>query len=343
MKERSLLHLALFSMGSRTNQRTDEGEKSTTPNCTHPIYIVLIVMPILDWDNVMPSRCWIVTATPERLMLDWESQWNTACWKEMLRWNALELLDKTEMALYTNAGLLQTSALDCCRHRNALLFLHWQTREHLTVAAACQHEEASLLPSRVMSLIHELFQLYGWGGPLEPCVVRHVPQMHWLPRDTAETDGAKQGEGWRIQPYYYLRVTSPCDLRPFIHFSPNSRWSLAGRSSSSIWNIACCIWKGQVETDAPSGFNRTALLTHNFSHMALLTHNFSCMAMLTHNFTRTALLTHNLSRMAMMMHNFNRMALLTHNFSHTAMLTHNFSCTAVLMHNFSCMALLAQF
>ena len=81
-------------------------------------------MPILDWDNVMPSRCWIVTATPERLMLDWESQWNTACWKEMLRWNALELLDKTEMALYTNAGLLQTSVLDCCRHRNALLFLH---------------------------------------------------------------------------------------------------------------------------------------------------------------------------------------------------------------------------
>ena len=201
---------------------------------------------------------------------------------------------------------------------------------------------ASLLPSRVMSLIHKLFQLYGWGGPLQPCVVRRVPQMHWLPRNTAETDGTKHGEGWCIQPYYYLWVTYPCDLRPFIHFSPNSRWSLAGRSSSSIWNTACCIWKGQVETDALSCFSRMALLTHNFRHTALLMHNFRHTALPTHNFRHTALPTHNLSCMAMLMHNFNHMALLTHNFSHTAMLTHNVSCMAVLMHNFNHMALLTH-
>ena len=174
--------------------------------------------------------------------------------------------DRNGNALYTNTGQLQTSALDCCRHRNALLLLHWQTLEHLTMATASQLERASPLPSRVMSLIHKLFQLYGWGGPLEPCVVRHVPQMHWLPRNTAETDGTKHGESWCIQPYYYLRVTFPCDLQPFIHFSPNKRWSLAGRSSSSIWNTACCIWKGQVETDALSCFSRMALLMHNFRH-----------------------------------------------------------------------------
>ena len=236
--------------------------------------------------------------------------------------------DRNGNALYTNAGRLQTSALDRCRHRNALLLLHWQTLEHLTVATASQHERASLLPSRVLSLIHKLFQLYGWGGPLQSCVVRHVPQMHWLPRNTAETDGTKHGEGWCVQPYCYLWVTFPCDLRPFIHFSPNSRWSLAGRSSSSIWNTSCCIWKGQVETDALSCFSRMALLTHNFRHTALLTHNFRHTALLTHNFRHMALLTHNLSRMAMLMHNFNNMALLTHNFSHTAMLTHNVSCMA---------------
>ena len=68
-------------------------------------------MPILDWDNVTPSHCWTVTVIPERLTLDWESQWHTTCWKEMLRWNALELLDTTEM------GTHYTQTLDGCRHQ----------------------------------------------------------------------------------------------------------------------------------------------------------------------------------------------------------------------------------
>ena len=30
-----------------------------------------------------------------------------------------------------------------------------------------------------------------------------------------------------------------------------------------FWNLACCIWNGQDETDALSRFNRTAVLTHD--------------------------------------------------------------------------------
>ena len=65
-----------------------------------------------------------------------------------------------------------------------------------------------------------------------------------------ETDGLKQGAGRRIE-LCYSRVT----IRPFLHFSPNRGRSLAGGCSSSIWNIACCVCNGQVETNAPSYAN----------------------------------------------------------------------------------------
>ena len=34
---------------------------------------------------------------------------------------------------------------------------------------------------------------------------------------------------------------------------------------SFAWNITCCIWNGQVETEALSRFNRTATLTRTRS------------------------------------------------------------------------------
>ena len=37
----------------------------------------------------------------------------------------------------------------------------------------------------------------------------------------AETDGLKQGDGQCIQ-LCYSRVTIPCDLWPFLHFSPKA-------------------------------------------------------------------------------------------------------------------------
>ena len=71
------------------------------------------------------------------------------------------------------------------------------------------------------------------------------------------------GDGQRTQPCPNPRVTTTCDLRPFLHFGPNSRRSLAGECSSAIWNNTCCIWNTKVETDALSWFNSTAMLTHN--------------------------------------------------------------------------------
>ena len=108
--------------------------------------------------------------------------------------------------------------------------------------------------------------------------------------DTGETDGInlKQGKTRRTQPCY-SRVTIPCDLWPFLHFSPNATahllaevvwnkacyvWNgqvetdtlipfncMAGGSPSSVWNIACCVWNGQVKTDTLIPFNCTAMLT----------------------------------------------------------------------------------
>ena len=86
-----------------------------------------------------------------------------------------------------------------------------------------------------------------------------------LPHGAAATDGLKQEERPRTQPCSYTRVTIPRDLRPFLHFSTNGGHSLAGGSSSSVWNnyISNCIWNGQVEADDQSRFNRTAMLSHD--------------------------------------------------------------------------------
>ena len=77
----------------------------------------------------------------------------------------------------------------------------------------------------------------------------------------------KQGEG-RRRLYSAVPILesypSSCSLRSFIRFSLNRGLSLAGGSSSAVLNIACCIWNGQAETDAPSpGFNRTAMPIHD--------------------------------------------------------------------------------
>ena len=67
----------------------------------------------------------------------------------------------------------------------------------------------------------------------------------------------------RHSQHCYLRGIIPCDLRPFLHFSPNGGRSLTGGCSSPVCNTACCIWNGQVENGALSRFNHTAVLTHD--------------------------------------------------------------------------------
>ena len=74
--------------------------------------------------------------------------------------------------------------------------------------------------------------------------------------NTAKTDRLKQEGGQHFQPYRYSSGTVPCDLRPFYHFSSNSRRSFPGGYSASIWNMACCIWNRQVETDAATQYNQ---------------------------------------------------------------------------------------
>ena len=62
----------------------------------------------------------------------------------------------------------------------------------------------------------------------------------------------------------HWRVTIPCvDLWPLLQFSPNDGCLLAAGYSSSVWHVACCVWNGQVDTDALYHFNRAAMLMHN--------------------------------------------------------------------------------
>ena len=67
------------------------------------------------------------------------------------------------------------------------------------------------------------------------------------------------GEGRRMRFCRYSRVTSPCDLPSFHHFSPNGSRSLIGGCSSSCFEYST----GQVETDARSRFSRTAMLSYD--------------------------------------------------------------------------------
>lgn len=44
---------------------------------------------------------------------------------------------------------------------------------------------------------------------------------------------------------------NPCDLRPFLYFSPKILAVIVWRMHElSVWNMACYIWNGRVETDA---------------------------------------------------------------------------------------------
>ena len=95
----------------------------------------------------------------------------------------------------------------------------------------------------------------------EDCSNLLLSDPYWLPHGL-------QGEGRRIQPYSCSTVIIPCDFRPFLHFSPNGRRSVAGGCSSSVWNVTCC--------------SCTAVLTHDpfeicsdvlLNHTAVLTHD----------------------------------------------------------------------
>lgn len=59
----------------------------------------------------------------------------------------------------------------------------------------------------INALIHEQFQPYGSEGTFEPQAVGPSILNVWLPHNTAETDGLKQGKARRIRPFRYTRVT----------------------------------------------------------------------------------------------------------------------------------------
>ena len=83
--------------------------------------------------------------------------------------------------------------------------------------------------------------------------------MYWLTHDTAETNGFKQGEGRRIQPFYQ-RITNPCDLWPFLHFSQTAGAHWLADAVHPVGIITAC--------HAMSRFNRTAMLKHDLFEMS---------------------------------------------------------------------------
>ena len=74
--------------------------------------------------------------------------------------------------------------------------------------------------------------------------------------------GSEGGGGWGG----YSRNTTPCDLWHFLYFNLNGGHLLASGcslSSCDNYNLSCCIWNVQAETDAPMYFNRTAKPTRD--------------------------------------------------------------------------------
>ena len=108
----------------------------------------------------------------------------------------------------------------------------------------------------------EQFRPYIWGAPPEPIMVGPArlkcTGCHTI---QAKLDGLKKREGWHIQPCRYSSYLPLWPLAfPPLHFK---RRALIGWPVQlTVWNIACCIWNGQVETGALSRFNRTVMLIH---------------------------------------------------------------------------------
>ena len=117
---------------------------------------------------------------------------------------------------------------------------------------------------RVKALIHEPFRPYCLGGPSDPHVIGPIRLKHTgchtiQPKLTGFSKGKVDVFNLDATRVFPSLVSSG-----LLHFSPSGGCSLAGRCSlSGVWNVACCIWSGQVVTDAPSRFNRTVMLTHD--------------------------------------------------------------------------------
>ena len=96
-------------------------------------------------------------------------------------------------------------------------------------------------------LIHKQFWLCGWGGMFKPHAVRPVCLKH-----TGCHMIRPKLTGWSKGQVHLLNLVVTQELPSFKlchlsfpYFSPNGRWSLTGRCSSSVWKIACCIENGR--------------------------------------------------------------------------------------------------
>ena len=82
--------------------------------------------------------------------------------------------------------------------------------------------------------------------------------------DATHPFGKKQKQ--RMEPTRLEQTYSTLLLESFYHIlcdlCRSRHFSLTGGCSSPVWNTACRIWNGQVETDALRRFNRTAMPIH---------------------------------------------------------------------------------
>ena len=115
-----------------------------------------------------------------------------------------------------------------------------------------------------MVLIHEKFRQYGW----EDCsnlirsdtsalnalaATRYSRNCRFKARETSTYSTLPLLESYHtlwLQAFFFSHVQTT-----------GAHW-LAG-AVNLLWNTACCIWNGQVETDALSHFNLMLMLTHD--------------------------------------------------------------------------------
>ena len=77
----------------------------------------------------------------------------------------------------------------------------------------------------------------------------------------------RYSQNWRVEERLKVDAfnfaTRELPFSCLLHSSPNGGRSLAGGCSSSVWNVTCCIWNRQTETDGLNCFDRTAVPTRD--------------------------------------------------------------------------------
>ena len=118
----------------------------------------------------------------------------------------------------------------------------------------------------LQAVVHEQFQSYSWEGPFEPCPVGLIIL------NVLAATLSRYSRNWKAKARGRpTHLTLPL-LESYHPFWPPAFPSLQSkrlafregwRTQFIRLEFTCCNWNGQVETDAVSRFNRTAMLTHD--------------------------------------------------------------------------------